>query len=71
MCRRMNECANEWVEEGGNLSTMYETDQYKQSVQDMITLRNGEGVEVRRRDATRDEYAAQLRAQGGPDSKPS
>ena len=38
MVRRINECANEWVSEGGNLTSMYETDQYKQALQDTITL---------------------------------
>jgi len=38
MVQRINECANGWAEEGGQLTSVYETDQYKQSVQDMVTL---------------------------------
>jgi len=35
---RMNECANGWLEEGGNLTSVYETEQYKQAVQDTTAL---------------------------------
>lgn len=38
MVQRINECANGWLEEGGKLTSVYETEQYKQAIQDTATL---------------------------------
>lgn len=38
MMTRMNECANNWLEIDGSLTSVYETDNYKQAVEDTAAL---------------------------------